>query len=258
VAAPVPTPLQGVPVPFTKIVVKSPLDAALLIAVALLPLLTVIWLFVMARTWSQARRRKDARVRMSLAAELGVRARELTSLSTEALFKLREQAAFDDLTGVMRRAAGIAQAEREIARARRHKRPLTVVFVDVDGLKRINDSKGHAAGDELLRGLAAGLKAGLRGEDLVFRYGGDEFVCLLPDTTDAGAHTRFAEIQAEGVQKGIVFSAGFAELERTDDVVSLLGRADSQLYQRKANGRKGEPFKPDPGPDKPYRPRVVV
>jgi diguanylate cyclase (GGDEF)-like protein len=243
-------PTQGVTIPFTGIVVASTLDAALLVALAVLPLLFGIWLLLFGRTWSEARKTRDARIRMALASDLGLSPRELASLSTKGLFKLREQAAFDDLTGVLRRAAGVAAAEREISRARRNKTPLTVAFLDVDGLKATNDQRGHAAGDQLLKGLASGLKSGLRGQDLVVRYGGDEFVCILPDTAAEGAREKLRQIQAELAPSGIVFSVGLVQLERSDDVVSLLGRADSHLYDAKARrGAVRPPIKlqPDEG-----------
>ena len=227
-------PAPGLPVPFTSFVIKSPFDVALAVSLAVLPLLLVIWLFVFGRTWAEARRARDAEIRLALAADLGLSPRELGSLTTQGLFKLREQAAFDDLTGVLRRAAGIHALEREIARARRQKSPLTVAFVDLDGLKQANDNRGHAAGDTLLRDLATALKTGLRGQDLVLRYGGDEFVCVLPDTPSDAGGDKLRQIQTEANRSGLAFSLGLAELERSDDVVSLLGRADRELYDAKA------------------------
>jgi diguanylate cyclase (GGDEF)-like protein len=227
-------PAQGLPIPFTSFVLRSPFDVALAVSLAVLPLLLVIWLFVFGRTWAEARRARDADVRLALANDLGLSPRELVSLTTEGLFKLREQAAFDDLTGVLRRAAGIHALEREISRARRQKSPLTVAFVDLDGLKQANDQRGHAAGDVLLRDIASALKTGLRGQDLVLRYGGDEFVCVLPDTPADAGGDKLRQIQSEAKRTGLAFSLGLAELERSDDVVSLLGRADRELYDAKA------------------------
>jgi diguanylate cyclase (GGDEF)-like protein len=224
-------------VPVLGIVLSSPLDIALAVAIAVLPLLAGIWLLVFGRTWNEARRARDAGVRVALATDLGLSPREFTSMTTKGLFKLREQAAFDDLTGVLRRAAGISAADREIARARRQKTPLAVAFIDLDGLKQINDRRGHGAGDQLLRGLASALRGGLRGQDLVLRYGGDEFVCVLPETAAEAATSKLQQIQQELAATGIGFSVGVAQFERNDDVVSLLGRADAELYKAKARPR---------------------
>jgi diguanylate cyclase (GGDEF)-like protein len=218
-------------------VLSSPLDVALAITLAVLPLLAGIWLLLFGRTWNEARRARDVGTRMALATDLGLSPREFRSMTTKGLFKLREQAAFDDLTGVLRRAAGISAADREVARARRQKTPLSVAFIDLDGLKQINDGRGHVAGDELLKGLASALRGGLRGQDLVLRYGGDEFVCVLPDANAEAATAKLQQIQKELAKAGVGFSFGIAQFERNDDVVSLLGRADAELYKAKARPR---------------------
>jgi len=229
---------RGIPIPFTTIYISSPLDVALLGAVATLPLLFGIWLLLFGRTLREARRSREAQIRLMLAAELGLRPRDLASMTTRALFDLREKSAFDELTGVLRRAAGISSAEREIARARRHDTQLSVAFVDIDGLKEANDRRGHAAGDRMLRVLTQALKDGLRAEDVVFRYGGDEFVCVLPDTAAREARIKLGEIQKAAARAEVRFCAGVAELRRSDDVVSLFARADKDLYDFKA--QRGE------------------
>lgn len=228
-------PPHGVPIPFTAVYVDSPLDIALIAALMALPLLLAIWLLVFGKTIAGARRARDAHVRLRLAADLGLHPRDLMSMSTRKLFQLRDKAAYDELTGVLSVASGIGAADREIARARRKHSALTVAFIGVDDLKTTNQDSGRAGGDDMLRRLADLLKRGLRGEDVVMRYAGGEFVCVLPETALRDGRARLDEIQRDASAGGIRFSAGFAELESNDDVVSLFSRADRELFEFKAH-----------------------
>jgi diguanylate cyclase (GGDEF)-like protein len=207
--------------------------ATIELGLVLLPLLLGVWLLTFLRTLAEARRLRSRALRMSLAAELGIPPRDLVGMSTSSLFALRDQVTFDELTGVLRRVAGVAAVEREIHRARRHHSPLAVCFVDVDGLKTTNDSLGHAEGDALLKTVAGLLTGSLRSSDTVFRYGGDEFVCVLPDCTGLDAEKNLKDLAVQGVRQKCSFSFGVAQLEPFDDVVSLLGRADGVLYERR-------------------------
>jgi diguanylate cyclase (GGDEF)-like protein len=220
--------------------VGTPLGPALLAALCALPALLVLWLLSLVRTISEGRRLRGRALRMALAAELAVSPRDLIGMKMDSLLKLRDQVTFDELTGVLRRVAGIASSEREVSRARRQRSRLSAVFVDVDDLKQTNDSKGHAAGDALLKGVTSVLVGRLRGNDLIFRYGGDEFVCLLPEASGEDADRKLREIQADAASRGFSFTFGVAELGKHDDVMSLMGRADSALYERKRERRPDE------------------
>ena len=231
---PVATP-RPITIPFTTISVSSPLDVALLGALVTLPLLLGIWLLIFGRTLAQARRAREAEVRLMLAADLGLRPKDIAQLSTAALFALREKSAFDELTGTLRRVAGISFAEREIARARRRKTPLAIAFVDIDDFREANEREGREAGDAMLRGLTQLLKEGLHDEDIVFRFAGDEFVCVVPETTARALRRTLDEAQLAAARQGIRISFGVGELAKSDDVVSLFARADSDLYEFKAH-----------------------
>src|SRR5439155_4866485 len=103
----------------------------------------------------------------------------------------------DELTGLLQRGAGLIALEREIARSDRSGDGFVIVFIDVDGLKLINDEYGHGSGDRALRTVGETLRARLRSYDLALRYGGDEFVCILPGFGVAEAEARLAALQAE-------------------------------------------------------------
>jgi len=179
------------------------------------------------RGWG-ADERTDAELDRTIAlADRGASARE------------REFAGLDDLTGAYLRGTGLTALENEIGRARRTRQPLIVAFVDVDGLKVINDSRGHAAGDRVLVGVAAALRARLRAYDLVIRHGGDEFVVTISGFSVAEARTRFELVNAalaESPDPGSV-SIGFAEMQANDLPEELVARADAALYQERGRTR---------------------
>ena len=208
----------------------------------LLPVLLLVWVVSLIRTIGKMALWRNSASVLAAAADLGLSPREIAGLSPAAIEKVREQLAVDELTGCMRRAAGVAALEREVARARREKNALAVAFVDADGLKAANDAHGHAAGDALLRDIAEGLRTRLRGSDFVFRYGGDEFVCVMPGAGQGEASHVLTDVQGTLRAAGRSFSLGIAELQHGDDTVQLLARADEQLYAAKRARRIGRDF----------------
>ena len=128
-----------------------------------------------------------------------------------------------------------SSSTRSIAR-RRNSEELVVTFIDVDDLKAVNDSEGHLAGDSLLVAVADSLRRCLRSYDLIMRYGGDEFMCALPDADTEDVRRRFVDVSsalAEGPIKGSI-TVGFAELEDDDTAEDLIRRADADLLARRS------------------------
>jgi diguanylate cyclase (GGDEF)-like protein len=147
----------------------------------------------------------------------------------------REASEIDELTHVRRRGSGIRQLQREIDRAHRSSEELVVVFADVDNLKAVNDTEGHPAGDALLRSVADSLRLCLRSYDLIMRYGGDEFVCALPNVDLEHARRRFADVSAVLASAPVKSSitVGFAELVHACPAGELIRRADEDLLSRR-------------------------
>ena len=146
--------------------------------------------------------------------------------------RLAGQVTVDELTGALRRGAGLAALQREMDRSRRVPgKGLVVIFIDVDGLKAVNDRDGHAAGDERLRETVAALRERLRSYDLVVRYGGDEFLCVLTDSSAIDAERTAASLRDQVTRRtGGGISVGIAELTAGDSVDALVERADAALY----------------------------
>jgi len=162
----------------------------------------------------------------------------VTATTARRLARIEQSALLDPLTGLGNRRAAHQALERSFAHARRHGHRLTVAVVDLVGLKQINDSAGHAAGDEALRRMASALVRGLRGGDSAFRVGGDEFVVVAPDTTAADLSAAFRRM----TERSPSFTAGLAELdEGFKDATDLVAAADADLYRRRKVDRPTPP-----------------
>ena len=137
-------------------------------------------------------------------------------------------AATDELTGGLSRRAGLAAIEQELERARRTGSGPSLAFIDVVDLKAVNDSGGHQAGDELLRLVAATVRGRVRPYDTLIRYGGDEFLCLMPQADRAAAEQRLDQIRGALPGEHSI-DYGITEWLHDDSAESLIGRADSAL-----------------------------
>ncbi|KNH28873.1 diguanylate cyclase (GGDEF)-like protein [Pseudomonas sp. F-14 TE3623] len=179
----------------------------------------------------------------------------LESLLSTLLFPMRnallyraatQSALRDPLTDTGNRIAMDQTLEREIEMSRRHSQPLSLLMLDIDHFKHINDTYGHSAGDEVLKAVAASIKNQLRNVDMVFRFGGEEFLILLSNTSREaaamiGERLRFAaqaqDYEAEGKMIELTVSIGCSTLLPGESAESLLRRADSALYVAKREGR---------------------
>jgi diguanylate cyclase (GGDEF)-like protein len=148
----------------------------------------------------------------------------------------RRFAGLDELTGVFRRGTGELALNAEIDRSRRTGRSLILAIIDVDALKAVNDSQGHAAGDALLRDVATSIRAAMRSYDVAVRWGGDEFVAALSDVTLQVAADRVAEMKRAlgALRPGAAITAGITQLLDDDSLESLIARADTGLYRKKS------------------------
>ncbi len=150
--------------------------------------------------------------------------------------EVRRLAAIDSLTGLFNRRSWDEHLARELARARRERRPLSVVMIDLDHFKEFNDAHGHPAGDRLLAEAAAGWRTVIRATDVLARYGGEEFTLALPDCTAGDALTLVDRLRTV-IPMGQTCSAGVACWDGREPGSSLVARADRALYQAKIQGR---------------------
>jgi diguanylate cyclase (GGDEF)-like protein/PAS domain S-box-containing protein len=152
------------------------------------------------------------------------------------LVEVEALARSDALTGMPNRRALDEQLPKEMARARRAESDLCLAIVDLDHFKAYNDTHGHLAGDEMLRRCAIAWDSGLRGEDTIVRFGGEEFLVVLPDT-DAERGTEIVERLRAATPDAQTCSAGLACWDHAESAEELIDRADSALYRAKAEGR---------------------
>ena len=145
-----------------------------------------------------------------------------------------QRAHLDALTGALRREVGRLALRNEIERARRADGKFVVAFIDVDGLKGVNDRDGHAAGDRVLRMLAAIMRANLRPYDPIVRFGGDEFVCGIA-SIDPGEVQHRIGVMDRSLRNatGVGITAGLAQLTSNESIDELTERADAALIEAK-------------------------
>lgn len=158
----------------------------------------------------------------------------------EELTRLALAALTDSLTGLGNHRAFHENLERELQRRARSGSSFSIVMLDVDGLKHVNDTLGHQAGDERIRAVAHCLRATMRTVDTGYRTGGDELMVLLPGESAWGAYTFVQRLQREASlhRSGVAFTCGIADTNGSEDAEELIRNADLALYDAKRSGRR--------------------
>ncbi len=192
--------------------------------------------------------RKDGQVQRVMGSIQDIQSRKRAELEVEHLVReLEDRAHRDGLTGLHNRASFLEIAQKEIKRTDRSTQPLSLMMLDLDHFKRVNDEYGHAVGDQVLRELAEALGEELRDSDTCARFGGEEFVVLLPETSNLHAcrlaerlRSHVAERKA-GLDGGrnvpFTCSIGVTRLQPGETLEALMSRADQLMYQAKRAGR---------------------
>ncbi len=164
--------------------------------------------------------------------------RAISCAARRAFSQLQRAACFDALTGVMNRRSFEADVARELGRVTRHGGRFSLVMLDLDGLKAINDTLGHTVGDARLQALGAALRTSTRREDTAYRLGGDEFAVLLPSASRDQAQRVMKRVAEAAVPAR--FSWGVASCPSDGTTAeTLIAAADARLYRRRARARSG-------------------
>ena len=175
------------------------------------------------------------------AALIEAQALEIERLRME-IKRLKEYAYFDPLTGLMNRRALDDRLSQEWSRAQRNQTAVSILFLDVNDLKWVNDSQGHAAGDALLSTIGFQLQSfNFRPSDFVARYAGDEFIVVLPDSSEVGTERVAEQIHLAMSEIGASVSIGIASIVPTPDdrFSALIAIADSRMYEAKRARKNG-------------------
>ena len=146
--------------------------------------------------------------------------------------RAREETMYDTLTGALNRRGLMHHVAHEAQRARRYQHPLSVAVIDFNGFKEINDREGHSAGDRALQEAVTEWRRTLRKQDLIGRFGGDEFVIVFPETMPEDVRTIMNRLASEAPAS---WSWGIAHMRKYDTVDSLLARADERMYKDKSS-----------------------
>jgi diguanylate cyclase (GGDEF)-like protein len=192
------------------------------------PLRTALTHAAELRAQAARDRRRAAHDRAEAAAD-----RKWMAAEHESVLEELRRAHRDELTGAYRRGAGEEVLQDEIDRARRGDGRLVLAFVDVDGLREINNREGHLAGDILLRQVVSAIAEKIRSFEPIVRFGGDEFVCAVGGVGLEQAAERFGEVEDTLAETagGAAVSVGFAELREDDTLDDLVERADAALLE---------------------------
>ncbi len=211
-----------------------------------LPAIGFIVLFLASAKSLADQGERERRELDGLRRDLERRVEERTVALQEANRQLAEMSRTDALTGLPNRRGFLEACAAELERSRRSGRPFAIVLADVDRFKRVNDTLGHAAGDAALSGIARGIRDALRAQDLVARWGGEEFILLLPETDAAGA-TQVAEMVRAAIAASpfelagstLLLTASFGVAEHRDPtrLEPTIAAADRALYRAKESGR---------------------